>query len=84
VESPAIGHDNKLVHSDADLTVLVPCPYPADRMRPLPDRAEGRASPKGIPISGDRTGHCIVGVGPWFGATLSIAQFLATNGPARC
>lgn len=59
-------------------TGKVACPYPAERMKPLEDKAsEGRANPKGIPYlygSTDRE-TAMAEVRPWLGSLISVGQF---------
>jgi hypothetical protein len=59
-------------------TGKVQCPYPAERMKPLKDKAsEGRANPKGIPYlygSTDRE-TAMAEVRPWLGSLISVGQF---------
>lgn len=56
----------------------VSVPLPADRMKPLRDRAkEGRANPKGIPCLYAATNRetALAEVRPWIGSLISVGQF---------
>jgi hypothetical protein len=54
-----------------------PCPFPSERMKPLPDSAtEGRANSKGIPhlyVASDKE-TAMSEVRPWLGAILTVAK----------
>jgi hypothetical protein len=64
--------------STPSLQIVLPAPFPAKRMLPLPDRAlENRANPKGIPYPYMATDKetAMSETRPWPGATLTVAQF---------
>ena len=68
-----IGYD--LRHEEYD---ELPCPLPAERMKPLTDRAsEGRVYPTGIPCLYLATTRdtAMSEVRPWVGSLVSVAQF---------
>ena len=68
------GEDGQEVDS-----VEVEGPFPAERMRPLPDRAsEGRVNPKGIPCLYCSTDMdtAMTETRPWIGSHVSVAQFV--------
>jgi len=70
-----LGHGWR--HQD-DIDDEVPCAFPPERMKPLPDRAfEGRANPKGIPCLYLATLEvtALSEVRPWVGSYVSVAQF---------
>jgi hypothetical protein len=73
-----LGHTDRVASSSPDLVVLVPYPYPAERMKPIVGQAtEGRANPKGIPYLYLATERDIAmsEIRPWLDSTVSIAQF---------
>ena len=60
----------------------MPQPYPAERMKPLPDRAlEGRLNRQGTPVLYLSTDveTCIAESRPWKHAMVSVAEFLLTR-----
>ncbi|MDI6753247.1 MAG: RES family NAD+ phosphorylase [Thermodesulfobacteriota bacterium] len=67
-----LGHAHQPMYEDEDF------PYPAERMKPLRDRAgEGRANPKGIPylyLSTKRE-TALAEVRPWIGSLISVGAF---------
>lgn len=64
--------------SSPNLTIMLPAPFPVERMLPLTDRAlENRANPKGIPYLYMATDKetAMSETRPWQGASVSVAQF---------
>jgi len=78
-----LGHDwAQQTLDDKGTTEDFPCPFPPERMKPLPDRAvEGRANPKGIPCLYVATHEktAVAEVRPWIGALVSVAQLKTTR-----
>ncbi|MFZ2634295.1 MAG: RES family NAD+ phosphorylase [Desulfosalsimonadaceae bacterium] len=73
-----LGHSwEKLFHEDEYIDDI-PCPFPPERMKPLPNRAfEGRANPKGIPYlyGANKKDTALAEIRPWIGSIISLAQF---------
>jgi hypothetical protein len=73
-----LGHAYRPMYEEGKYLYDEPAPYPAERMKPLRDRAvEGRANPKGIPYLylATKRETALAEVRPWIGSLISVGGF---------
>lgn len=72
------GHSWRPFEQDGIYIDDIPCPYPQNRMKPLPDSASGgRANPRGIPClyMANNKETAMSEVRPWLGSIVSLGMF---------